>query len=166
MDMLKRIQKFEELLRECKDTNFLKKELSEIFSQLDEMEVSIDKLMAQMALTKIALDLTEEMEKMKEEEEVKVEKVRVDIKHYLNGTIVEIDKKIPYSELFKVLCNVMDNFEEQIEDYTVIDFDMEKQQLHIEFVDEESLILDLSKWNLSEEVADVYVEGFVEYLEK
>ena len=164
MDMLKRIQRFEELLKECKDTNFLKKELSEIFSQLDEMEVSIDKLMAQMALTKIALELSEEMENMETEE--RVQEVRVDVKHYLNGTIVEIDKKIPYSELFKVLCNVMDNFEEQIEDYEVIDFDMEKQQLHIEFVDEESLILDLSKWNLSEEVADVYVEGFVEYLEK
>ena len=155
MDILKRIQRFEEMIKECKDAKLLKKELSEIFSQLDEMEVSIDKLMAQMALTKIALELSEEMEN-----------VRVDVKHYLNGTIVEIDKKIPYSELFKVLCNVMDNFEEQIEDYTVIDFDMEKQQLHIEFVDEESLILDLSKWNLSEEVADVYVEGFVEYLEK
>ena len=164
MDMLKRIQRFEEMIKECKDAKLLKKELSEIFSQLDEMEVSIDKLMAQMALTKIALELSEEMENMETEE--RVQEVRVDVKHYLDGTIVVIDKKIPYSELFKVLCNAMDNFEEQIEDYTVIDFDMEKQQLHIEFVDEESLILDLSKWNLSEEVADVYVEGFVEYLEK
>lgn len=79
---------------------------------------------------------------------------------------MEIDKRVPYSELCIILNKVREGFESSIEDTISISYNKEKELIEFDYLNKKDLAINISPWNLSDESIDIYIEGFVEYIQK
>lgn len=145
-------------------------EVNEIMDAINKEQDKEKKDQALGAMMKLTLDMMKEspLEKLLERLDKKAIPVRVEVNAYLDVTVIKIDKKVPYSNLLSILNKARDNFDQDTKDLYSAKYSVEKKHLVIDYRNEKhnDIIIDMAEWNLSEEVAKVYVEGFVEYLKK
>lgn len=149
------------------------KEMKNIFEMIDHVEDTVIKEKALVALAKLSVDMMKEvdldlLETLKDIDESKVVNVKIDVEQYLDVTVINIDRKIPYSQLSNVLNKVMNNFNKTEKHIDFLGYSKEDKCIFISYNENryKDIFIKIKKWNLSDDVAEVYTEGFAEYLQK
>lgn len=172
--VLERIAGLKEMMDRMESPELVMAEVNEIMDAINKEQDKEKKDQALGAMMKLTLDMMKEtpierlIKGLDERVSKKVIPVEIKVKQYLDTTIIEIDKKVPYSNLLRILRKVRNTFDQDMKDLYSASYDAEDKHLVIDYKNEihKDIIIDMSKWNLNEEVAEVYIEGFVEYLAK
>lgn len=138
------------------------------------LESKEEKHQAMDAMMDIAIFLMGEIGKFQisdfikalESKSKKVQKIKVQVNRYIDVDLVEIDKRVPYSELCTVLNKVREDFESSIDDMISISYNKNKEVIEFDYLNKRDLAVSIAPWNLSEESIEIYIEGFVEYIQK
>lgn len=170
--VFERIRTLKSVIERMDDISVVSKETDAIFSEIDKLEDE-EKKKAMNAMANIAIDIMKDLESseisklvkmlnMFNEPKREVKSISVNVKRFLDGTVVEVSEKIPYSGLLEVLEKVQENFEEEV---VSLEIDRKKKCMEIEFVNSDTMIVPVKHWKLGNESKDIYMEGFAEYLE-
>ena len=173
---MERITNLREMLNRKESPSLVMAELHEVMNAIDNendknkrkqaldamLELTVD-MMMETPMAKLLSLIDEKISKNKEPIQVGVK-----INEYIDATLIEIDKKIPYRNLLKIIKKVRKTFDQDVKDLYSARYDADDKHLMIDYKEEKQkcIVIDLSQWNLSDEVAEVYIEGFVEYLAK
>ena len=149
-------------------------QVQDIFKMIDSIESKEEKHQAMDAMMDIAIFLMGEIGKFQasdllkalEGKSKKVQEVKVQVNKYIDVDVVEIDKRVPYSELCIILNKIRKDFESSVEDITTLSYNKVKEVIEIDYLDKRGIAISIAPWNLSEESIEIYIEGFVEYIQK
>lgn len=149
-------------------------QVQDIFKTIDSIQDREEKHQAMNAMLDIAVFLMREIGKFQvsdflkalEIKSKKVQDIRVQVNRYLDVDLVEIDKRVPYSELCTILNKVREGFESSMEDVISVSYNKEKEVIEFDYLNKKDLAVSITPWNLSDESIDIYIEGFVEYMQK
>lgn len=151
-------------------------EVKDIFATIEKIEDKETKDKAMIAMLGVAVDMMNEVKQsplskvldILGKSEKKFVPINIHVSEYLDATLIEIDKKVPYGELYNILTKARSNFEETIDNLFSATYCKSDKLFNIEYIEDKhkDIVIDMSEWNMSEEVAEVYAEGFVEYISK
>ena len=170
--IFKRIQSLKDAIMRMDDISVVSKETDAILSEIDKLEGE-EKICAMGEMMNIAIEMMKDIEgseisklvnmlNMFNEPKKEVKSISVNVKRFLDGTVVEVSEKISYSELLEVLENVQENFKDEVISLAV---DRRNKCMEIEFMNSDDMTVPVKHWKLCDESKDVYMEGFAEYLE-
>lgn len=171
------------MIRNYENPKLIMEEVESILNQIESIENQIEKSKAMLAMLEIAVDLIEKVDGVEDikpsgkigdildmlsDRKSKVKELHIKVKEYNNSTIIEIDKKITYSKLIEVLNNVRKDFDETTNKLFSASYHRKKKKLILDYIhsDIKNIVIDMSSWNMSTDVAKVYVEGLAEYISK
>lgn len=177
--VLERIENLKAMMDRRESPELVKAEVRNIFDMLDKEQDITVKDKGMNAMFKVACDLMSEVDEsplMKLMEVLdkaknlkgKITPVEVKVNQFLDATVIEVSQKVPYTKLMHIFNKAVKGFDENIKDLYCASYDKEDKLLHIDYKDNKhkSVVLDVTKWNLSEETIEVYIEGLVEYIAK
>ena len=172
--VLEKIANLKESLIRRDEMKEVESQVQDIFKMIDSIESKEEKHQAMDAMMDIAIFLMGEIGKFQisdfikalESKSKKVQKIKVQVNRYIDVDLVEIDKRVPYSELCTVLNKVREDFESSIDDMTSISYNKSKEVIEFDYLNKRDLAVSVAPWNLSDESIDIYIEGFVEYIQK
>ena len=175
--VLAKIENLKESLIRKDSMQEVESQVKDIFSIIDSMQNKEEKHQAMDAMMDIAIFLMGEIGKFQVSDILKalgavgvknkkVQSINVQVSRYIDVDLVEIDKRVPYSELCTILNKVREGFESSIEDAISISYNKEKELIEFDYLNKKDLAINISPWNLSDESIDIYIEGFVEYISK
>lgn len=148
-----------EMINQEQDEQIKNKALDAMLSLVMDMVTEID----ESPLTKL-MDVLKKIEK----KEKKVTPVQVNVHEYLDAIVIETNVKLPYSKMMDVIKKVVPEFEGRITELFSAELDKSEKQITMDYMHDKykSVILDVNKWNLSDECLEIYTEGLVEYIQK
>lgn len=172
--VLEKIANLKESLIRRDEMKEVESQVQDIFKMIDSIESKEEKHQAMDAMMDIAIFLMGEIGKFQisdfikalESKSKKVQNIKVQVNRYIDVDLVEIDKRVPYSELCTVLNKVREDFESSIDDMISISYNKDKELIEFDYLNKKDLAINISPWNLSDESIDIYIEGFVEYISK
>lgn len=176
--VLERITDLQGMIDRRENPVKVKEEVHAIFEMISQEQDKNVKDKALDAMFKLAFHMVEELDESPlsrlmsalegMNKKAKIVPVEVNVHEYLDAIVIETDKRLPYSKLMHVIERAVPQFEERISDLFSAELNREEKRVEIDYIDEKhkSIILDLSKWELSEEGLTLYVEGLVEYIQK
>lgn len=172
--VLEKIANLKESLIRRDEMKEVESQVQDIFKMIDSIESKEEKHQAMDAMMDIAIFLMGEIGKSQisdfikalESKSKKVQNIKVQVNRYIDVDLVEIDKRVPYSELCTVLNKVREDFESSIDDMISISYNKDKELIEFDYLNKKDLAINISPWNLSDESIDIYIEGFVEYISK
>lgn len=175
--VLEKIAGLKRMIYDLENPELVMKETKEIFADIDALESGIERDKALFEMTGVAIGLMKEMEEssldrlidiLGKKVKTKVVEVEVKVNEYKNVTQIEINKRLPYSELLAIINKTRKNFEETRKDLLGASYHKIDKNLLIEYKEDtqKDIIIEMSNWNMSTEVAEVYIDGLVEYINK
>ena len=172
--VLEKIANLKESLIRRDEMKEVESQVQDIFKMIDSIESKEEKHQAMDAMIDIAIFLMGEIGKFQasdllkalEGKSKKVQEVKVQVNKYIDVDVVEIDKRVPYSELCIILNKVKEDFESSIEDMISISYNKSKEVIEFDYLNKRDLAVSVAPWNLSDESINIYIEGFVEYIQK
>ena len=172
--VLEKIANLKESLIRRDEMKEVESQVQDIFKMIDSIENKEEKHQAMDAMMDIAIFLMGEIGKFQVSDILKalgtkskkVQNIKVQVNRYLDVDLVEIDNRVPYSELCTILNKVKEDFESSIEDITTLSYNKVKEVMEIDYLDKRGIAISIAPWNLSEESIEIYIEGFVEYIQK
>ena len=167
--VLEKIANLKESLIRKDEMKEVESQVKDIFKTIDSMQDREEKHQAMDAMMDIAIFLMGEIgkfQKVLEGTSKKVQEVKVQVNKYIDADVVETDKRVSYSELCAILNEVKEDFESSIEDMISISYNKDKEVIEFDYLNKRDLAVSIAPWNLSEESIEIYIEGFVEYIQK
>lgn len=172
--VLEKIANLKESLIRRDEMKEVESQVQDIFKMIDSIESKEEKHQAMDAMMDIAIFLMGEIGKFQisdfikalESKSKKVQKIKVQVNRYIDVDLVEIDKRVSYSGLCTVLNKVREDFESSIDDMTSISYNKSKEVIEFDYLNKRGLVVSVAPWNLSDESINIYIEGFVEYIQK
>ena len=167
--VLEKIANLKESLIRRDGMKEVESQVQDIFKMIDSIESKEEKHQAMDAMMGIAIFLMGEIGKFKKALEgtsKKVQEVRVQVNKYIDADVVEINKRVSYSELCTILNEVKEDFESSMEDMISISHNKSKEIIEFDYLNKKDLVVSVAPWNLSDESIDMYIEGFIEYIQK
>ena len=172
--VLEKIANLKESLIRRDEMKEVESQVQDIFKMIDSIESKEEKHQAMDAMMDIAIFLMGEIGKFQisdfikalESKSKKVQKIKVQVNRYIDVDLVEIDKRVSYSGLCTVLNKVREDFESSIDDMTSISYNKSKEVIEFDYPNKRGLVVSVTPWNLSDESINIYIEGFVEYIQK
>lgn len=171
--ILERIENLKGMMNRMEHPDLVVAEVTEIFDTIHKTQDEEIKEVAMLAMAELAVDLMTEsplsslLNKLGKKER-KVIPVNIKVSDYLDATVIKIDKKIPYKNLLSILNKARKNFDETTDSLFSASYCKTDKRLHMEYIKDihKEIIIDMSAWNMSDELAEVYVSGLVEYISK
>ena len=167
--VLEKIANLKESLIRRDEMKEVESQVQDIFKMIDSIESKEEKHQAMDAMMDIAIFLMREIGKFQISDFIKAlesKSKKVQVNKYIDVDVVEIDKRVPYSELCTILNKVKEDFESSIEDMISISYNKSKEVIEFDYLNKRGLVVSVAPWNLSDESIDIYIEGFVEYIQK
>lgn len=177
--VLERIENLKGMIDRRENPMKVKDEVHAIFEMINQEQDENVKDKALGKMLELALNMVTELDESPlgkimsviekaENANGKVIPVKVNVHEYLDAIVIETDKKLSYSRLIHVIERAVPNFEDNIDDLLSAGLDKKEKQIKIDYINDnhKSIILDLTKWNLSNECLEIYTEGLVEYIQK
>ena len=167
--VLEKIANLKESLIRRDEMKEVESQVQDIFKMIDSIESKEEKHQAMDAMMDIAIFLMREIGKFQISDFIKAlesKSKKVQVNKYIDADVVEIDKRVPYSELCIILNKVKEDFESSIEDMISISYNKSKEVIEFDYLNKRGLVVSVAPWNLSDESIDIYIEGFVEYIQK
>ena len=178
-----RIAGLKRMIRNHENSKLIMEEVESILNQIESIENQIEKSKAMLAMLEVAVDSIEEVDGLEDikpsgkigdildmliDRKSKTKELHIKVKEYNNATVIEIDKKITYSKLIEVLNDVRKDFDKTTDKLLSASYNKKKEKLILDYIhsDIKNIVIDMSSWNMSTDVAEVYVEGLAEYISK
>ena len=150
--VLEKIANLKESLIRRDEMKEVESQVQDIFKMIDSIESKEEKHKAMDAMMDIAIFLMGEIGKFQisdfikvlESKSKKVQKIKVQVNRYIDVDLVEIDKRVPYSELCTVLNKVREDFESSIDDMTSISYNKSKEVIEFDYLNKRGLVVSVA----------------------